>query len=150
VRTFRALNRRSGLVMSPLSVCPDSWHTKSDAGSNAIARSSCKYASILRKSATILTLLLKAAPALERHRVSSILVVTGTRGPYDMVGISGTTFRGLYRATMLGVAALTCAALLGMTMASSISPISERDRHGILITILRALIDCCRNHLHLP
>jgi hypothetical protein len=67
-----------------------------------------------------------------------------------MTAISWTTFRGLYRAILLGVAAVTSVALLGMTMASSISPISDHDRHGILLTILRALIDCCRRHLNLP
>jgi hypothetical protein len=93
----------------------------------------------------------KVTASLEQQRVMSVLVVTGTRGRrYDMVALSWTTLRGLYRATVLGVAAVSSAALLGMMMASSITPLSDQDRQGILITVLRAIIDCCRNYLHLP
>jgi hypothetical protein len=99
---------------------------------------------------SILTLSSKATASPELRRPPLVLILTGTKGrPYPMTAISWTTFRGLYRATLLGVAAVTSAALLGMTMASSISPISDHDRHGMLLTILRALIDCCRRHLHL-
>lgn len=67
-----------------------------------------------------------------------------------MVALRWTTFRGLYRATLMGVAAVTCTALLGMTMASSLTPVSDQDRHGLLLTILRVLIDCCHLHFYLP